>query len=108
MKQYSTHNHQSVWDLAVQLYGTVDAVGQLIEDNPQLSFGGEIPAGTVINVRPSAAVRQAQGGSSGNERVNEAVADYFERSGRISATGWTDPEASEETNFSEDFNNDFQ
>lgn len=42
--------NQSLWDLALQYYGTYDAVKQLLLDNPKLDFSNAIQPGTLVYV----------------------------------------------------------
>ncbi len=53
MKEIVTIDGQTIYDIAVQEYGSADGVGQLIRDNPFLSFGGSLAGGTVLQIDPS-------------------------------------------------------
>lgn len=49
---YSVRQSQSVYDLAVQLYGTISNIGKLLEIFPNLNI--QVPFGSVINLEDQA------------------------------------------------------
>lgn len=53
MKKHEVRNGQSLADIAIERYGTIDALPWLIEDNPQLnrSISGLPLPGTVLEIR---------------------------------------------------------
>ena len=50
--KYIVDNNQSIWDIALQVYGDVSGVEWLIFDNPGVvNFENELEAGTEIQLR---------------------------------------------------------
>jgi hypothetical protein len=81
--------NQNIYDLAVQYYGTVEAVFDIIEDNAELSLNltSEIVPGTILKIKPIA---------------NE-VAEYFRIKGTEVATASLFIDACPSTFFVENF-----
>lgn len=52
MRRVLVGNNQSIWDLAVQEYGSLDGIKQLMIDNPtKCNLESSIPAGTELLIR---------------------------------------------------------
>ena len=77
MKEIIVHNNQSLFDIAVQEYGTVEAVFDLAVAN-NVSITEMLTAGQVIKVPELPA-----------EQTNREVVDYLRREGIKPATGDT-------------------
>lgn len=67
MKTVTVSNNQSIWDIAVQEYGSYDAVKQLIIDNPTLNFNDSIAPGTQLIIAGAI--------------VNKTIVDFLSKSG---------------------------
>lgn len=48
MRLITTVRNQTIFDIALQEYGTVEAAFQIIEDNPHLSGLNDFPAGVTL------------------------------------------------------------
>jgi hypothetical protein len=95
MIQVTVDNNQSIWDLAIEQYGSVDGVGQLILDNPmKLNFNDDVVAGTKIIVREEMI-------------INKPIVDYLNKKGIRLATAIAVPGGNVLGDFNNDFNNDF-
>lgn len=67
------NRNQSIWDLAIQIYGSSDGVKQLIIDNPTIcNFETSIQAGTKIQLK--------------QEVINKSVVDFLSKKGLKPAT----------------------
>jgi hypothetical protein len=52
MKQVIVQERQTIWDLAIQEYGSVMGVRELMKDNPQItSYLDNPPTGSIIVVK---------------------------------------------------------
>lgn len=68
MKSIKVGNNQSIWDIAIQEYGSYDAVKQLMIDNPtKCDFENSISAGTELFIS--------------GEPTNKATVDYLSSNG---------------------------
>jgi len=47
-KEYKTHSYQSVYDLAIQLYGDLSKIGILLELFPNLNEGIELGSSVMV------------------------------------------------------------
>ena len=96
MKQVAVNNNQSIWDLAIQYYGSVDGIKQLILDNPaKLNLSDGVVPGTKIIIR--------------EEMVfNKTIVDYLDKNRIKLATTVSVPNTSGFGDFSNDFNNDYR
>lgn len=66
MRRILVGNNQSIWDLAIQEYGSFDGVKQLMIDNPtKCDFENSIPAGTELIITA--------------EPMNKSIFDYFSK-----------------------------
>ncbi len=78
MKTVTVLNNQSLWDIAIQEYGTVEAVFELAQANG-LSVTDTLTAGQVLNVpEVDPALTQPE------------IVDYYRRNGIRPATGETE------------------
>lgn len=55
MNTYAIRYNQSIFDAALQIYGNVDGVADLMKNNPELSFNSDLVKGQVLNYDPSQA-----------------------------------------------------
>jgi hypothetical protein len=95
MKRIKIDNNQSIWDLAIQYYGSVDGIKQLILDNPtKLNLETNIIPGTEIIIREEMV-------------INKAMVDYLNKKGITCATAVKVASATGSGDFSNDFNNDY-
>lgn len=95
MKRIIIDNNQSIWDLAIQYYGSVDGIKQLILDNPtKLNLETNIIPGTEIIIREEMV-------------INKAMVDYLNKKGITCATAVQVASATGSGDFSNDFNNDY-
>ncbi|GAB2586651.1 hypothetical protein [Spirosoma areae] len=51
MRQYTILDQQSLFDIAVEVYGDVDAVFWLLEDNPGVGLTDRLQVGQSLNIR---------------------------------------------------------
>ena len=51
MKQINVQQGQTIWDLAIQYYGDIQAVFWILEDNVRLGLNSSLIAGSSINIR---------------------------------------------------------
>lgn len=96
MKQITVENNQSIWDLAIQHYGSVDGIKQLILDNPsKLNLSDGVVPGTKIIIR--------------DEMIaNKVIVDYLNKNRIKLATTVSVPNTSGFGDFSNDYNNDYR
>lgn len=76
-KEIYIRANQSIYDIAVQEYGHVDHVFQILKDNPSLDLNTDLDAGAVIKIDTTLAV------------VDKDVQDHFIENNLKSATGKT-------------------
>lgn len=95
MVRITVDNNQSIWDIAIQYYGSVDGVQQLMIDNPTtINFNDPIVPGTKLIIR--------------DEFVkNKPIVDYFTKKGLNLATAVSVPSAGGYGDYSNDYNNDY-
>lgn len=87
-------NNQSIWDLAIQYYGSPSGVRELIQNNPQLNFHDSVKAGSKIQII--------------GEPLDKAVYEYLKKEELIPATAvQEDLSPSTGGDFNKDFNKDF-
>jgi len=86
-------NNQSIWDLALQHYGSMDAVAVLLADNPWMNFNDNIAAGSKVKI--SGVVMDLN------------VTEFLKKKGLVPATAVYDPAVNTVSDFNNDFNNDF-
>lgn len=86
-------NNQSIWDLAIQHYGSADGVKQLIEDNPWLNFEDNIAPGSKVKISENV--------------IDKNVVDFLAKKGMVPATAFYDSTVNTISDFNSDFNNDF-
>lgn len=72
MNKVTTYKHQSPFDIAIQEYGSIEGVFDLLENNPGLEFDSAIAPGTSLAI---------------GEAVNPEVVDYYRRNNIKPATG---------------------
>lgn len=77
MKKIVVQYGQSVWDIAIQYYGSADGVYYLMLDN-SLNLNDNVIAGTKLNIRE-------------NTYINKAIVDYYNKKTLVPATGDTTP-----------------
>ncbi|MCE9539753.1 MAG: hypothetical protein K8R85_11115 [Bacteroidetes bacterium] len=95
MKQVTVENNQSIWDLAIQYYGSVDGIKQLILDNAtKLNLNDSVVPGTKIIVREEMI-------------INKPMVDYLKKKEIKPATAVSVPSASGFGDYSNDYNNDY-
>lgn len=91
MSQYyeiRTEDGQSIWDLAIQEYGSIEEVFGLLDANPVLQINNEPEAGTKINIEQEPDVQNREqmdyfrGNGAGKRYVNCRV-DIMSRPGGI-------------------------
>ena len=84
MNNLTTYNNQSVFDIALQAYGSIEGVFELLKANAGLELDSHIAPGTVLQVT--------------GEPVNKDVVDYYKKNNIKPATGNLDglPDYSEE------------
>lgn len=93
MKRILVGNNQSIWDIAVQEYGSVEGVKQLILDNPiKCDFEKSIAAGTELIITKEPIVKVITDYLSANRLMPATAVDVpFNISDWILATGiWND------------------
>lgn len=73
MSNLQAYQHQSPFDLAIQEYGSIEGIFDLLAANPGLEFDSDIASGTVLKLE--------------GEIVNQAVVDYYENNNIKPATG---------------------
>lgn len=57
MAYITVENNQTIWDIALQEYGSADGVKQLIIDNRTVcDFDNDLPAGTKLIITESAII----------------------------------------------------
>ena len=67
MKYIIVKSYQSIWDIAIQEYGTYDAVMQLMIDNPTVcNFNSSLVPGTKLKIK---------------EVINKTVVDFMASKG---------------------------
>lgn len=49
----ATEQGQCVWDLCIELYGSVAALTILLKDNPEIAINTAIPPGTFVRYQPN-------------------------------------------------------
>lgn len=77
MKRIKVGHTQSIWDLAIQHYGSYEAVKELIIDNPaKCNFEASIPVGTELFIR---------------EPVDKSMVDYLSANKLIPCTAVYEP-----------------
>lgn len=61
MIQFRTVENQTVFDIAKQYYGNIEAVAEILENNPQIvvSIDEPIPVGTMINIDTESKLRSS-------------------------------------------------
>jgi len=97
MIRITVTNNQSVWDLAIEQYGSVDGIKQLILDNPtKINFNDPVPAGTQLLVREDLI-----------PTFNKPVVDYLSKKGIRLATAVSVPSAGGFGDYSNDYNSDY-
>lgn len=80
MKKITVKPDQSIWDIAMQEYGDVAGVEQLMLDNPgTCSFNVPPPAGTVLLIDET-------------KIINQKEVDAYKAAGTIPATAYSGPE----------------
>lgn len=65
MKQITTYNDQTVFDIAIQEMGSVEGVFELIDMNPELKLDLSFPAGMIVTIPKTV--------------INAQVVDYYSR-----------------------------
>lgn len=73
MSNLTTYRHQSVFDLAIQEFGSIEGVFDLLAANPGLEFDSDIASGTVLKID--------------GEIINREVVDYYKKYNIKPATG---------------------
>jgi len=93
MKTVIVEDRQTIWDIAVQEYGGVDGVFQLIEDNPGLTIGSDLQGGQLLKIKSAP--------------VNATVLAYMQLN-NVKPVSLTQDEIVElNGDFDNDFDNDF-
>lgn len=61
MTQIKTVENQTVFDIAKQYYGNIEAVAEILENNPQIvaSMDEPIPVGKIINIDTESKLRNS-------------------------------------------------
>jgi len=83
---------QSIFDVALKYYGTVDGVFDIIKRNPTVGLANAIPTGTKLLCEP--------------DTTND-FANYFKKNSIEPANGDSYVSLPENADFNNDFNNDF-
>lgn len=91
VKTVTVLSRQTIYDIAVQEYGSTEGVIQLIKDNPELNLVNNLYAGQLLKINAGP--------------VNKLVADYFKSNDLHPATQIIT--TSNGGDFNNDFNNDF-
>ena len=73
MNNVKTYKDQSVFDIAIQEYGSIEGVFDLLKNNPGLEFDSDIESGTALN-------------TSGTI-IDQSVVDYYKKNNIKPATG---------------------
>ena len=87
-REVKVRSGQTIWDVALQVYGAVEGAAWLAEDN--MLAGWEVTVGMVLKVRPAV--------------FNRDVVNYYISKGYHPASGTGDLVANE---YNDDFNEDF-
>lgn len=82
---------QTIWDIALQEYGSVSGVKQLMDDNPEINFQTLLQPGQIIKII--------------SEPVNKDVRDFYKNNNIFPVSGEKDDALPYD--FNNDFNNDF-
>jgi len=96
MKTITAIANQTVQDIAVQYYGSIEGQWMILADNDGIdSITGQLTAGQLVRIRE-------------NEAVNPELVDYFSRHNIAIVTGSAATGgAAASGDFNDDFNNDF-
>ena len=93
VKTIVVKGRQTLWDIAIQEYGSIEGVEQLIADNPGLvDYESNLVAGTLLKVKSDA--------------VDKDVVDFFTKN-ELEPISALDGENNTGGDFNNDFNNDF-
>jgi phage tail protein X len=92
LKRVKINNNQSVWDLALQEYGSANGVLQLVIDNPGIiDFENAIPKGVFIWIDQT-------------KIINPVVVQYFDKRKFRPSTASKDGNLAYSSGFSNGFN----
>jgi hypothetical protein len=63
MKKVKVLNNQTIWDIALQEYGDVTGVFQILTDNPSIDLDTDLTEGTILYIN--------------GEPLNQDVVSYY-------------------------------
>lgn len=58
MNSYTAIAGQTLYDVALEVYGDIEGIWWLLEDNPGLELGLSLPAGLALSIRAATMNRQ--------------------------------------------------
>jgi len=84
--QITTYDRQTAFDIALQEWGSIEGVFELLVANPGLSLDSNIPAGTVLRIEGTV--------------ISQPVVDFYKKNDIKPATGNVEGQSvySKETN----------
>lgn len=85
IKQIITGNRQSIFDIALQEYGSIEGVQLLIADNPTIDINTELQPGTKLLIKSSA--------------IDQGIVNYYSTNKIKPATHTTMPLTATEADF---------
>ena len=85
MKTITVQDRQTIWDIAMQEYGSVEGVFELIDDNPGLTIDSNLTGGQLLKIKSAP--------------VDIATLNYMQQNGI--------KPVSRDGDWAGDFNNDF-
>lgn len=50
MAQYKVQGGQTIWDIAIQLYGSIEGAFDLFMSNPKLNMTTDLKAGDILGI----------------------------------------------------------
>lgn len=87
---------QTIFDIAIQEYGTINGLKDLMEKNPEsiTHLDVELPVGTILNI---------------GQPINEAVVNHFSNKNYKLVSNYNLPEASTDNGiFADEFGDEFE